>query len=46
MAKWIAAEEARARLRNAVVRLNVTGMTKERIDQSKRVRAGSLGLVD
>ena len=46
MAKWIASEEARARLRHAVVRPNVTGRTKERIAQSKRARAGSLALVD
>ena len=31
MAKWIAAEEARARLRHAVVCPNVTGSTKEKI---------------
>ena len=42
MAKWIAAEEARA----GVVCPNVTGRTKERIAQSKRARAGSLALVD
>ena len=42
MAKWIAAEEATAGLRHAVVCSNVTGRTKERIAQSKRVRAGSL----
>ena len=46
MAKWIAAEKARAGLRHAVVCPNVTGRTKERIAQSKRVRAGSLALVD
>ena len=46
MAKWIAAVEARAGLRHAVVCPNVTGRTKERIAQSKRVRAGSLALVD
>ena len=46
MAKWIAAEEARAVLRHAVVCANVTGRTKERIAQSKRARAGSLALVD
>ena len=45
-AKWVAAAEARAGLRHAVVRPNVTGRTKERIVQSKRVRAGSLALVD
>ena len=42
VAKWIAAEEARAGLRHAVVCLNVMGTTKERIAQSKRARAGSL----
>ena len=46
MAKWIAAEKARAGLRHAVVYPNVTGRTKERIAQSKRVRPGSLALVD
>ena len=46
MAKWIAAEKARARLRHAVVCPNVTGRTKERIAQSKRARAGPLALVD
>ena len=45
MAKWIAAEEARAGLRHAVVCPNVTGRTKERIAQSKRANAGSLALV-
>ena len=46
MAKWIAAEEARAGLRHAVVCPKVTGRTKEIIVQSKRARAGSLALVD
>ena len=46
MAKWIAAEKARAGLRHAVVYPNVTGRTKERIAQSKRARAGSLAIVD
>ena len=47
MAKWIAAEEARAGLRHAVVCPNVTGRTKERISQSKRARrAGSLAILD
>ena len=46
MAKLIAAEEARVELRHAVVCLNVTVRTKERIAQSKRARAGSLALVD
>ena len=46
MAKWIAAEKARAGLRHAVVCPNVTGRTKERIVQSKRDRAGWLALVN
>ena len=46
MAKWIAAEKARAGLRHAVVCPNVTGRTKDRIAQSKRARAGSLAIVD
>ena len=46
MAKWIAAEKARARLPHAVVCPNVTGRTKERIAQSKRARAGLLAIVD
>ena len=46
MAKWIAAEKARAGLRHAIVCPNVTGRTKGRIAQSKRARAGSLALVD
>ena len=46
MAKWIVAEEAKAGLRHAVVRPNVTGRTKKRIAQIKRARAGSLALVD
>ena len=46
MAKWIAAEKNKARLRHAVVCPNVTGRTKERIAQSKRARAGSFALVD
>ena len=45
-AKWIVAEKAKAGLRHTVVCPNVTGMTKKRIAQSKRARAGSLGLVD
>ena len=39
MAKWIAAENARAELRYAVVCPNVMGRTKKRISQSKRARA-------
>ena len=46
LAKLIAAKEARAGLRHAVVCLNVRGRKKERIAQSKRARAGSLALVD
>ena len=46
MAKWIVAEKNKAGLRHAVVCPNVTGRTKEGISQSKRVRAGSLALVD
>ena len=46
MAKWIAAEKAKAGLRHAGVCPNVTGRTKKRIAQSKRARAGSLALVD
>ena len=46
MAKWIAAEKAKAGLRHAVVCPNVTGRTKERITQSKRALAGSLVIVD
>ena len=46
MAKWIAADKARAGLRHAVVCPNVTGRTKKRIVQSKRTRSGSLALVD
>ena len=46
MAKLIAVEEATAGLRHAVVYPNVTGRTKERISQSKLVRAGLLALID
>ena len=46
MAKSIAAEKTRAGLRQAVVCPNVTGKTKERIAQSKRVCVGSLATVD
>ena len=46
MAKRIAAETNKARLRHAVVYPNVTGRTKKKIAQSKRDRAGSLALVD
>ena len=38
MAKWIAAEKARAGLRHATVCPDVTGRTKERVAQSKRAR--------
>ena len=46
MAKWIAAEKARAGLRHAVVLPNVTGRTKDSIVQSKKksVRADSLAI--
>ena len=46
MAKGTAAEKVRAGLRHVVVCPNVTGGTKERIAQSKHVRAGSLGITD
>ena len=46
MTKWIAAEKARDGLRHAVVCPNYTGRAKERISQSKRIRVGSLALVD
>ena len=46
MAKWIAAEKARAGQRHAVVCPNMTGMIKKRIAQCKRARPGSLALVD
>ena len=46
MAKWIAAEEARAGLRHAVVCPNVTGRTNGMIAQSKRARAGLLAKAD
>ena len=46
MAKWIAAEKARTGLRHAVVCLNMTRRTKERVALSKRARAGSLAIVD
>ena len=46
MAKWIAAEKVRAGLRHAVVCSNMTGRTKERMNQGKRARAGSLAIVD
>ena len=46
MAKLIVTEKAKAGLRHAVVCLNATGRTKERITQIKRARAGSLALVD
>ena len=46
MAKWTAAaEKVRAGLRHAVVCPNRTGRTKERIIQSKRVRAGSFAII-
>ena len=45
-AKRLAAEKARARRRHAVVSLNVTRRTKERIAKNKRARTGSLAIVD
>ena len=45
MAKWIAAEKAKAGLRHVVVCPNVTGSTKKMIAQSKRSRAGSLVII-
>ena len=45
MAKWIAAEKARAGLRHTFVCPNVTGRTKERIAQRKRARAGSHAII-
>ena len=44
--KWSAAEKVRTGKWHAVVCLNVTGRVKERIAQSKRAPAGSLGIVD
>ena len=46
MAKWIAANKARAGLRHAGVCPNVTGRTKKRIARSKRACASSLAIVD
>ena len=46
MAKWMAAEKARAGLRHTVVCPNMTRRVKERIAPSKRARAGSLAIVD
>ena len=46
MAKWIAAEKVRASLRHAVVCPNVTRRLKDRMAQSKRVRAGSLATLN
>ena len=47
MAKWIAtAEKVRASLRHAVVCPNVTRRVKDRMTQSKRVRAGSLATLN
>ena len=46
MAKWIVAEKVWVRLRHEVVCLKVTGRAKERIDQRKRARGGSLVKVD
>ena len=46
MAKWIAAENVRAGLRHVVVCPNMTGRTKDRIAQIKRVWTGLLAIVD
>ena len=46
MAKWIVAENVWARLRHEVACPNVTGRTKDKIAQRKRVRSGSLVKVD
>ena len=46
MAKWSTAEKARAGLRHAVVYPNVTERTKDRLAQSKPVRAVSLAIID
>ena len=47
MTKLIAAERARAALRHAdIICPNVTGRTKERVAQSKRIRTGLLAAVD
>ena len=46
MAEWIDAEKIRTELRHAVVCPNMTGMTKDRVAQSKRVRTDSLAMVD
>ena len=40
MTKWIAAERARAALRQAETCPNVAGKTKESVSQSKRARTG------
>ena len=48
MTKWVATEKVRAGLRHEVVVVvcpNVTGRTKDRIAQSKRVRVGSLAII-
>ena len=46
VAKWIAAEKVKAGIRHALVCPDVTGRAKERIAQSRRVRAGSLAVTD
>ena len=46
MAKWTAADRVRAGLWHAVICRNVKERAKERIAQSKCVRAGSLAIVD
>ena len=44
--RWIAAGRARAALWHAETCPNVTGRTKERVAQSKRVRTGLLATID
>ena len=46
MAKWVAVEKAKTGLWHVVVFPNVTKIIKDRIAQSKCVRAGSLAIVD
>ena len=46
MTKFIAADKVRAGLRHAEVCPNVTGRTKGKIAQSKRIRADSLVILD
>ena len=47
MSKWIAAEKVRAGLQHALYSMpERDGRTKDRIAQSRRVRTGSLAIVD